>query len=123
MVTMPLPMSMLTDFCIWPRRHPERAVKAFATHRPTVVVKAGLMEEERTMSGLLPVARMASPSRVLRKSVKISAVARAARAAVTREALPARGVPSSISLARTKTVSVLFRFSKDLPPITQMLME
>ena len=65
---MPEPTSMLTDFCDCVIRQPESAVNAFATHRPTIVVNTGFIDEERTMSGLLPVARIARPSRVRRNS-------------------------------------------------------
>ena len=72
MVTMPEPMSMFTDFCDWASRQPERAVRLPERQRPTMVVKAGLMDEERTMSGLSPVARMARPRRVRRNRLRNS---------------------------------------------------
>ena len=67
-VTMPVPISMLTDFCDCASKQPERAVNEFATQSPTIVVNTGFIDEERTMSGLLPVARIARPSFVLRKT-------------------------------------------------------
>ena len=67
MVTIPEPMVTFTDFWLWARRHPERAVKEDEIQRPIIVVKAGLMDEDFTMSGLSPVALMESPSLVLRK--------------------------------------------------------
>ena len=39
---------------------------ALATQRPTVIVKAGLMEDARTIAGLSPVARIERPRVVLR---------------------------------------------------------
>ena len=68
-VTMPVPRLMSTAFWDCAIRQPERPVRAFAAQRPTVVVNAGFTDEERTMSGLLPVARIARPRRVRRKSV------------------------------------------------------
>ena len=68
-VTMPVPRLMSTAFCACAIRQPDSAVSEFATHSPTVVVNAGLMDDERTIMGLSPVARMARPSRVRRKSV------------------------------------------------------
>ena len=76
MVTMPLPRLISADFWDWAIRQPDSPVKALATHRPTVVVNTGLMEEERTMSGLLPVARMARRRRVFRKAVRKATVKR-----------------------------------------------
>ena len=70
MVTMPLPMVTFTDFWLWARRHPDRAVKEEDMQRPTMVVKAGLMDEDFTMSGLSPVALMERPSLVLRKKLR-----------------------------------------------------
>ena len=67
-VTMPVPVSMLTDFCICARRQPESAVNELAMQSPIIVVITGFIEEERTISGLFPVARMASPTLVLRKN-------------------------------------------------------
>ncbi len=48
------------------QQQPDRPVKALATQRPTMVVKTGLIDDERTMSGLFPVARMARPSFVFK---------------------------------------------------------
>ena len=91
--------------------------------RPTMVVKAGLTDEERTMAGLFPVARIARPRRVLRKNVRkrITAVT-AIRAITVLYALP-RGPVRRSSFIIEKTVTVLFIFRREAPPITAMLME
>ena len=123
MVTMPCPMLISTDFWAWASRQPDRAVMAPEMHRPTVVVKAGLMEEERTMSGLLPVARMARPSRVRRNTVRKPTTSATARNATSSSYRPARGVPASRALALEKMVSVLFIFNKEAPPMTAMFTE
>ena len=123
MVTMPVPMSMLTDFWDWARRQPESAVKELDTQRPTVVVKAGLMDEERTMSGLLPVARMARPSRVRRKSERKTITRTTAMSATRSLYCPERGVSFRKALALVKTVSVLFMLRREELPMTAMLME
>ena len=68
-VTIPVPISILTDFCDCARRHPASPVNALATQSPTIVVNTGLIEDERTISGLLPVALMASPSLVFKNKV------------------------------------------------------
>ena len=46
-----------------------------------------------------------------------------ATAATTRDCSPARGVFSRSDWVLVNTVSVWFIFSRDFPPITQMLME
>ena len=92
-------------------------------HRPTVVVIAGLMDDERTMSGLLPVARIASPIRVRRNSVRNRTISAAAARAVRSLYCPASGVPASADFIRENTVCVLLRLSSDAPPIMAMLME
>ena len=68
-VTMPVPRLMSQLLFSWPMRHPAKPVRELARHRPTVMVKAGLMEEARTMSALSPVARMDRPRRVRKKAV------------------------------------------------------
>ena len=83
MVTMPEPISMLTDFCAWASRQPERAVRLLEAHRPTSVVKAGFTEEARSISILSPVARMARPSRVRRNSVSSTSASTTASSATT----------------------------------------
>ena len=60
-VTIPEPISMLTDFWDCARRHPERAVNELDTHSPIIVVITGLIDDERTISGLFPVALIARP--------------------------------------------------------------
>ena len=92
-------------------------------HSPTVVVIAGLMDDERTMSGLLPVARIASPIRVRRNSVKNRTISAAAARAVRSLYCPASGVPASADFIRENTVCVLLRLSSDAPPIMAMLIE
>ena len=69
MVTMPVPMFISTAFCDCASRQPDSAVNEPAMHRPMMVVKAVFIDDERTMSGLLPVARMARPRRVFKNSV------------------------------------------------------
>ena len=71
-----------------------------------MVVNAGLMEEERTMSGLLPVARMARPSRVLRNTVRKAVTRITAMAATTSLYWSSRKVPFSRSRMRVNTVVV-----------------
>lgn len=63
-VTMPVPRLMSQNLLYSPIRQPASAVRAFARHRPIVMVTLGLMEEALTMSRLSPVARMESPSDV-----------------------------------------------------------
>ena len=48
---------------------PESAVNEFETIKPTIVMNAGLIEEERTMAMLFPVALMARPSLVFKNQV------------------------------------------------------
>ena len=81
MMTMPVPRLMSAVFWYWASRAPDRAVRALARHRPTVMVKPVLMELARTMSGLSPVARMERPSRVFRNSTSSTAARIAAAAA------------------------------------------
>ena len=81
------------------------------------------MDDERTMSGLLPVARIASPIRVRRNSVKNRTISAAAARAVRSLYCPASGVPASADFIRENTVCVLLRLSSDAPPIMAMLME
>ena len=66
MVTMPVPTLISLLFWYWASRPPESAVSAPEMHRPTVMVKAGLMLEALTIAALSPVARMDKPSRVRR---------------------------------------------------------
>ena len=102
MVTRPDPMSALTDFWLCASRHPERAVSDPDMHSPTVVVKAGLMELDLTMAGLFPVARIASPSFVLRnrdrKTITRATATRAPRVLYR----PAKGVFSRSFLNNVK---------------------
>ena len=84
MMTMPVPRLMSAVFWYWARIAPDRAVRALEMHSPTVTVKAVLIELARTISGLSPVARMDSPSRVRRNSTSTAAARRASTAAGTR---------------------------------------
>ena len=68
MVTIPDPMVTFTDFWLCANKHPESAVKDEEIQRPIIVVKAGLIDEDFTMSGLSPVALKESPNLVLRKN-------------------------------------------------------
>ena len=88
-----------------------------------MVVKAGLMEDERTMSGLLPVARMARPRRGRRNRPSITAIASTAMTITNSLYWLPRIPPLSISLALVNTVSVLFMFSIEEPPITPIFTE
>ena len=67
---------------------------ALATHRPTVMVKVGLMEDARTISALSPVARMDRPSRVPRKSTS-SAHTASTSSAVTASSYQLPAKPAS----------------------------
>ena len=58
----------VAGFVVLSMRQPAKAVMALDRHRPMVIISAGLMEEDLTMSGLLPVARMDRPSRVFKNS-------------------------------------------------------
>ncbi len=62
--TIPVPPLTSAKVLDWATMAPDSPVMALATHRPTVIVKVGLMEEARTISALSPVARMDRPSRV-----------------------------------------------------------
>ena len=66
-VTIPDPMVTFTDFWLWANKHPERAVKDEEIHSPIIVVKAGFIDEDFTISGLLPVALRERPNLVFRK--------------------------------------------------------
>lgn len=122
-VTMPVPISMLTDFCDCASKQPESAVNALEMHRPMMVVLTGLMDEERTMSGLLPVARIARPRRVRRKSPKTTATSTTVMMMTISLYCPASGVFSSTERILVKTVSELLRFRSDAPFMMPMLTE
>ncbi len=62
MVTMPVPTLISQLFWYCASSPPDSAHNAPDTHRPTVMVKAGVRLEARTMAALSPVARMESPS-------------------------------------------------------------
>ena len=66
-VTMPEPISMLTDFCERAKRAPDKAVKLLDMQRAMMVVCLGSIEEASTMKGLSPVALIAKPILVFRK--------------------------------------------------------
>ena len=104
-------------------RQPLRPVRALETQRPTVVVNVGLMEEERTMSALLPVARMARPSFVFRKKQRKQMTSSVMTNMTSRVLWPARGVFFSRSFAMVKTVGVLFMARVARLPVRAMLTE
>ena len=113
----------MTDFCDCASKQPESAVNALEMHRPMMVVLTGLMDEERTISGLLPVARIARPRRVRRKSPKTTATSTTAMMITTSLYCPAIGVFSSTERILVKTVSELLRFRSDAPFMMPMLTE
>ena len=113
----------MTDFCDWASRQPDRPVKALATQRPTMVVKTGLIDEERTISGLLPVARMARPSFVFKNRPRRTATRITAMAATTSLNCPAKAVPANRSFIFVKTVTVLFILRTEELPMMAMLIE
>ena len=123
MVTIPVPISMLTDLCDWASRQPDSAVNEFATQSPIIVVNAGLTDEERTISGLSPVALIASPRRVFRKSPSITATAATAIIATKSFDCLATGVPLRSAAILVNTVSVLFILSIDEPLMTAIFIE
>ena len=88
---------------------------ALAMQSPTVTVKAVLIEEARTMSGLSPVARMDRPSRVPR-----NAMSRAQTATVITTATSSlAGAPSPRApCAAVKMVTVLSIGTLEEKPIT-----
>ena len=91
-VTIPEPMSILTDFCDWASRQPDNAVNALDTHKPTIVVITGLTEEDRTISGLFPVALMARPIFVFKNRYKNAATMTVATPDITSFSNPVRFV-------------------------------
>ena len=70
MTSILLPQFKSAYRCCSQRRAPDRATKALASMTPAVRVKSALMEEERTISSLSPVARTAIPGRVKKKTLK-----------------------------------------------------
>ena len=120
MVTMPVPTLISQLFWYWASRPPDSAVSAPEMHRPTVMVKAGLMLDARTMAALSPVARMDRPSRVPRKpTIPAQASAMTTTASTSLYQPP---VKASAVLASEKTVSVLTSDSVDEKPMTAKLM-
>ena len=92
---------------------------AFAMHKPTVMVKAGLIEEARTISILSPVARMESPSRVPRNRISrmpVRSVAAAASTASFHEP------PMPVSSKRVNMASDFRRLALALQPMTMRFM-
>ena len=120
MVTMPVPTLMSQLFWYWASRPPDSAHSAPDTHRPTVMVKAGLMLEARTMAVLSPVARMDRPSRVPRKP----SMAAQARAMITPTSTSLYQLPRKPSdfLASEKMVSVLTSDMVEEKPMAARLM-
>ena len=88
-----------------------------------IVVNAGLMEDERTISGLLPVARMARPSRVFRKKPRKTHTSTTAMTATASLYSPEREEPASRSFMSEKTLGVLFILRTDEPPMTAIFTE
>ena len=95
--TMPVPLFTSAKVLYWATMAPDRPVMALATHRPTVMVKLGLMEEARTMSALSPVARMDRPSRVPRKRTSRAHRARTMMA-VTASSYQLPAKPASLAM-------------------------
>ena len=91
---------------------------AFATHRPTVIVKIGLIEEARTINGLSPVARMDNPSRVPRN--RISTIATITM--IIRIAIISYQLPPMASFAIVKIVLLANRLMVEENPMTAILM-
>ena len=115
MTTMPVPPLMSAVRWYWPTMPPDRAVRALAMHRPTVMVKVGFTEEARTMSRLSPVARMDRPSRVPRKSTNSTAMRMVTPPAST---VSYHFPPMPVVRNREKMVSSFNRLTLELQPIT-----
>ena len=114
----PVPRLMELDIWYWASTPPDRAVQPLAMHSPTVMVKAGSMEEALTMSRLSPVARMDRPIWVLRKRAIAAPAARvmAAQTIILLQPGPSRAA------ARVNTVSALSRGrSARLPMVHRLL--
>ena len=90
---------------------------------PIIVVITGLIEEDLTISGLFPVARIESPSFVLSRKVRNKPTKTTATNAIIRVCLPSRAVPSSFAFRSEKTVSELLRLRSDDFFITAILIE
>ena len=98
---------------------PDRAVSALDRHSPTVTVKVGSSDEARTISGLSPVARMESPSRVPRNSAS-SPAHRSVTAAASTSSY--QSPPNPVERSRVKTVSLPNRLSLERQPMAMRLM-
>ena len=95
--TIPVPLFTSAKVLYCATMAPDRPVMALATHRPTVMVKLGLMEEARTISALSPVARMDRPSRVPRNSTRATHTTSTIRAVTANSyQLPAK--PASLAM-------------------------
>ena len=92
-------------------------------HSPMIVVNAGLMEEERTISGLFPVALIASPSRVRRNSDRNRTTNVTALSPTSILYCGSKAVPFSVAFIQVKIVVVLFIFKREDLFITAMLIE
>ena len=79
-------------------------------HRPTVMVRAGLMLEARTISALSPVARTERPRRVPINHFMASA-ARTATVPSTASLYQSPTTGRRYCLARSKMVTALFMFT------------
>ena len=75
------------------------------------------------MSGLSPVARMESPSRVFKKMVRKAAVTATAARATISLYCPEKGVSASQPFTILKMVSALLRLSSEAPSMTAILTE
>ena len=120
MVTIPVPTLISQLFWYCANRPPDSAHSAPEMHRPTVMVKAGLMLEARTMAALSPVARMDRPSLVPRKP-SIAAPAMAMMTAAMASLYHPPRKPNG-PFASEKMVSVLTSDMVEEKPITARLM-
>ena len=87
------------------------------------MVNAGFIDDDLTISGLLPVALIARPSLVLKNSTRNISTRITATSTTARVYMLLNGVSISTSFILVNTVSVLLRLSSDELPITAILME
>ena len=123
-VTMPEPMSMLTDFCDWASRQPESAVRALATQSPTIVVNDGVDGGGAHHIGVIAGGADGKTEPGLQEEAEEDAHKhdrddRDERAYTARQ----REVPASRSFMSVKTLGVLFILRTEEPPMTAMLIE
>ena len=103
------------------RGHRKGPVSAPEMQRPTVMVKAGLMLEARTMAALSPVARIERAGRVPRKPTH-GGTGQRDDYRRQHQLIPAARKKLRALLAMEKTVSVLTSDMVDEKPITARLM-